>query len=68
MLKEMKKNPVTPASQIFKFELDQDKESWQDILQEEHEIDGWSEKFFEKLYILLLFQTKLLSRQKNRKN
>ena len=52
MLKEMKKNPVKPASQIFKFELDQDKESWQDILQEEHEIDGGSEKFFEKLYIL----------------
>jgi len=40
MLKEMKKNPVKPASQIFKFELDQDNELWQAILQEELEIDG----------------------------
>ena len=46
MLKEMKKNPVKPASQIFKFELDQDNELWQAILKEELQIDGMLQEFF----------------------
>ena len=46
MLKEMRKNPVKPASQIFKFELDQDDKLWQAILQEELQIDGMLQEFF----------------------
>ena len=56
MLKEMKKNPVQPAADIFKFELDQDKKSWQDILEEQRKINGREKKvLFSRNVFLLLF-------------
>ena len=57
MLKEMKNNPVKPASQIFKFELNQDNELWQAILQEEIEIDGIVEKFLYNEFLKFYFRT-----------
>ena len=58
MLKEMQTHPVKPASQIFRVELEQDKATWQAILQEETSIDG----FINKIINIISIPTEVVER------